>query len=141
MISEAIMTPDWVRLATEAEVTFLSLTPPEQRWLAETYELGTRTVEGGYFPGVAAPLTVLDYAGWLVATTASLPDEVAALLARAVVEDPETLARQYRHLPVGRSPLHYPIDHREARLTPVPLHPAAAEVYRLADEHAVEVSR
>ena len=145
MISEAIMTPDWVRLATEADVTFLPMTAEEQQRVAQAHQLGTRTVEAGYFPGVEQPLEVLDYAGWLVVTTASLPDDVAALLARAVVEDGERLAGQYRHLPAERSPLRYPIDHREARLTPVPLHPAAAEVYRRADEHAdertTEVSR
>ncbi len=132
MISEAIMTPDWARLATEAEVTFLPLSDTEQRWIADRYGLGTLQVPAGYFPGVDS-LDVLDYAGWFIATTTDLPDDVAALLARAVVDNSELLARQYHHLPSDHSPLAYPIDFREASKTSIPLHPAAAEVYRTAE--------
>lgn len=133
MISEAIMTPDWARLATEADVTFLPLSETERRWVADRYGLGTVQIPAGYFPGVEEPLMVLDYAGWFIATTADLPDEVAALLARAVVANSELLASQYRHLPPERSPLAYPIDYRQASRTPIALHPAAAEVYRDAE--------
>lgn len=132
MISEAIMTPDWARLAAEADVTFLSLSPDEQQWIVDRYGLGTVEIPVGYFPGVEHPLVVLDYAGWFIATTADLPDEVAALLAEAVVSNSELLARQYHHLPAERSPLTYPIDFRKASRTPIALHPAAAEVYRNA---------
>ena len=137
MISEAIMTPDWARLATEADVTFLPLSGAEQGWIHERYGLGTLEVPTGYFPGVEQPLTVLDYAGWFIATTSELPDEVAALLARAVVSSSEVLARQYHHLPAERSPLAYPIDHRSAGQTPIALHPAAAEVYRDAEKNGL----
>ncbi|CAA9404423.1 MAG: hypothetical protein AVDCRST_MAG35-1082 [uncultured Quadrisphaera sp.] len=129
MISEAIMTPDWQRLATEAQVTFLPLTDRQQRWIADRYGVGTVEVPAGYFPGLDQPLTALDYAGWFVGTTTALDDATAALIARAVVEDSEVMAGQYRHLPVDRSPLAYPIDHRTASRTPVQLHPAAARVY------------
>lgn len=130
MISEAIMTPDWVRLATEADVTFLPLSGGEQQWIADRYGLGTVELPANYFPGVEDPLVVLDYAGWFIATTTNLPDDVAALLAQAVVSDSERLAGQYRHLPRERSPLAYPIDIPEASTTPIALHPAAAQVYR-----------
>ncbi|MGI8589453.1 MAG: TAXI family TRAP transporter solute-binding subunit [Nakamurella sp.] len=133
MISEAIMTPDWARLASDADVSFLALSGAEQQWIADRYGLGTLEVPAGYFPGVAEPLVVLDYAGWFIATTIDLPDDVAALLAHAVVSNTEPLARQYHHLPSERSPLAYPIDYREASKTPIALHPAAAEVYRDAE--------
>lgn len=133
MISEAIMTPDWARLATEADVTFLPLSATEQQWIADRYGLGTLEVPAGYFPGVEHPLCVLDYAGWFIATTTDLPDDVAALLAGAVVFNSELLAGQYRHLPPERSPLAYPIDFRLASRTPIPLHPAAAQVYQDAE--------
>ena len=136
MISEAIMTPDWTRLATEAEVTFLPVTPEQQGWLADRYGLGLVTVPGGYFPGVPDPLPALDYAGWMIATTDALPDADAALLARAVVEDSEVMAQQYRHIPVERSPLAYPITVRDARATSIPLHPAAAAVYDRAEQES-----
>ena len=137
MISEAIMTPDWVQLATEAEVTFLPLTPEQQAWIADRYGLGAVEIPAGYFPGLDAPLPALDYAGWIIATTTRLPDDVAELLATAVVENAEAFARQYQHLPAERSPLAYPIDYREARMTPIPLHPAAARVYDAAEQNGV----
>ena len=132
MISEAIMTPDWARLANEADVTFLPISSDQQRWLADRYGLGTVEVPAGYFPGVPRALPALDYAGWIIATTDALPDEDAALLARAVVEDSEVLARQYRHLPVAYSPMAYPVRVEDARRASIPLHPAAAEVYEEA---------
>lgn len=134
MISEAIMTPDWQRLATEADVTFLPVTPEQHHWLADRHGLGLVEVPAGHFPGLAEPLPALDYAGWVIATTDALPDADAALIARAVVENSEVLARQYRHLPVERSPLAYPITVREARDTSIPLHPAAAAVYDEAEQ-------
>ena len=136
MISEAIMTPDWVQLATEADVVFLEPTPQEQAEISKTYGVGTVTVPANYFPGVDHSLVALDYAGWLIVTTSELPDDVARLLARAVIEDSETLARQYRHLPSERSPLAYPIDYRVARLTSIPLHPAAEAEYLANDKNA-----
>jgi uncharacterized protein len=139
MISEAIMTPDWVQLATDAEVVFLEPTPAEQATIYDKYGVGTVEVPRGYFPSQDEPLTALDYAGWLIVTTTALPDDVARLLARAVIEDSETLARQYRYLPSDRSPLAYPIDHRVARLTSIPLHPGAEAEY-LAFDRAVAVS-
>ena len=129
MISEAIMTPDWTRLAREADVTFLPLTDDQQRWLADCYGLGAVEVPAGYFPGVPHALQALDYAGWIIATTDALPDEDAALLARAIVENSEVLARQYRHLPVAYSPMAYPVEVEVARRASIPLHPAAAAVY------------
>lgn len=134
MISEAIMTPDWTRLAAEADVTFLPLTQDEEHWLADRYGLGILEVPGGFFPGVPHSLRALDYAGWIVTTTDALPDADAALLARAVVEDSATFERQYRHLPAERSPLAYPITVQAARDTSIPLHPAAAAVYDHAQQ-------
>ena len=141
MISEAIMTPDWVRLASEADVTFLPLTDQQQIWLAERYGIGAVQVPAGYFPGLEQQLPALDYAGWIIATTTRLPEAAAELLARAVVEDSEVLARQYRHLPAERSPLAYPIDYRLARNTPIPLHPAIARVYDQAQQEGSVVRR
>lgn len=129
MISEAIMTPDWQRLASEAEVTFLSLSDQQSTWIAERWGLAVLDVPAHYFPGQDQPVTALDYSDWIVATTTDLPEDVARLLARAFVEDTEYFARGYRHLPVEYSPLRYPIDYRLARRTSLPLHPAVEAEY------------
>jgi TRAP-type uncharacterized transport system substrate-binding protein len=132
MISEAIMTPVWQALSRENDVTFLSLAASESQFLEQTWGIDTLEVPAGYFPRHDAALRALDYSGWIIATTAALPDELATLLAQAVVEDSETLARQYRHLPAEYSPLRYPIDYRLSMKGPIELHPAAAAVYEQA---------
>lgn len=133
MISEAIMTPDWQDLGHNADVTFISLNDTEADAIKGRWGLGTITIPGGYLPGQTKPLRALDYSDWIVATTRSLPDETAALLARAFVKHGAEFERGYRHLPVDYSPLRYPIDHRVARHTGIELHPAAAAEYNAAD--------
>ncbi|MFB2587033.1 TAXI family TRAP transporter solute-binding subunit [Herbiconiux liukaitaii] len=132
MISEAIMTPDWIAIGEEDDSDFLSLTEVEESYLEKTWGLKSREIEADYFPNVGYPVTALDYGGWIILTTTALPDDVAALLATAIAEDSETFVRGYSHLPVRNSPLHYPIDFRIARKTPIPLHPGAEAVYDAA---------
>lgn len=134
IVSEAIMTPNWQTLARETPIRFLSLTPEEVRFLESRWGLGSIEIPHGYFPGADYPITALDYSDWICATTTSLEDGDAALLARAFVEHGEALARGYRHLPVDYSPLRYPIEFRTASRTSIPLHPAAAAVYYKAGE-------
>ncbi len=129
MISEAIMTPAWQRLGGEAEVTFLGLSEAEEQRIGERWGLECWELPAGRFPSLDAPIRVLDFSGWAILATETLPDRVAALIAEAVVEAAPALERHYRHLPVESSPLSYPLDWREARRTHVPLHPAAAKVY------------
>lgn len=136
MISEAIMTPDWQKLAEAQDVAFLSLEDDEAGWLASEYGLDTILISENYFPGWTQPIRGLNYSDWIVATTRALPDETAALLARAFIEDGEAFARSYRHLPVDYSPLRYPIDPHLARETPIPLHPAAEREYNAADNRS-----
>jgi TRAP-type uncharacterized transport system substrate-binding protein len=133
LVSEAIMTPAWAALALQNDATFLSLAPAESASLKERWGLGTIDIPSGYFPTVQAPITALDYSGWIITTTSALPDDIARLIASAVVENSAAFDRQYRHLPVDYSPLRYPIDYRLAMDAPIDLHPAAAEVYAAAD--------
>lgn len=139
MVSEAIMTPDWQALAREQNVRFLSLADAEVQRIEEKWGLGVIEIAPGYFPGQTDAVVGLDYSDWICATTTDLDDETAALLAQAFVVAGESLARGYRHFPVEYSPLRYPIDFRVAGDTPIPLHPAAARVYELANTHT-EVS-
>lgn len=132
MVSEAIMTPDWQRLATEQDVRFLTLGAAERDALAAEWGLGVIEIPAGYFPTAHTPIVALDYSDWIVATTTALDDATAALLARAFIENAEQFQRAYRHLPVDYSPLRYPIDPSVASQTSIPLHPAAAAEYARA---------
>lgn len=111
---------------------FVSLNDEETHRLCHEWGLGTVTVRAGYLTGMTEDVKTLDYSDWLVVTTTDLPDEDAALLARAVIEDPMPLEMQYPHLPVERSPLSYPITAEHTAATSVPLHSGAQAVYRAA---------
>lgn len=140
MVSEAIMTPDWQELARNGKVKFVSLTGDEAAALEGRWGLATMELPGGYFPHADQPIRALDYSGWIVAATTSLPDELARLVALAFSRNSEALARGYRHLPVDYSPLRYPIELQSVIDTPIPLHSAAAETYRLEMNRPEEVA-
>jgi TRAP-type uncharacterized transport system substrate-binding protein len=129
IISEAIMTPNWVRLSQRVPLRFVGVNGQEAGRLREDWGLGTVTVPAGYLTGMTQDVTTLDYADWLIVTTTALPDEDAALLARSVTENAAPLEMQYRHLPAERSPLSYPITAEHAAATSVPLHAGAEAVY------------
>jgi TRAP-type uncharacterized transport system substrate-binding protein len=129
IISEAIMTPNWVRLSNNVPIRFVGVSDQEAGRLRDDWGLGTVTIPAGYLTGMTQDVTTLDYADWLIVTTTALPDEDAALLARSVTENATPLEMEYRHLPVERSPLSYPITAEHAAATSVPLHAGAEAVY------------
>lgn len=132
IVAEAIMTRNWLQLAEQVPLRFISLTATELRLLEEGWGLGGITVPASYLPGMSEDVVALDYSGWLIVTTATLPEHVASLLARAITENAGPLEMQYRHLPADRSPLAYPVTVEHAACPPIPLHPAAARVYSSA---------
>lgn len=129
VIAEAVMTPQWSDLADQVRLRFVSLDEDEVESLSAQWKLGTITLPAGYLTGMSAAVRTLDFSDWLVVTTTALPDEDAACLARAVMEDANTLELQFRHLPSERSPLTYPITVEHASTTSIPLHPGAQSAY------------
>lgn len=132
IVTEAIMTQNWVRLAERIRLRFIGLADAQLRRLREEWDMRGITIPARYLPGLSEEVTTLDYSGWLIVTTSALPDQVASLLARAITENAGPLEMQYRHLPADRSPLAYPITVEHAAAAPIPLHPAADQVYRSA---------
>ena len=132
IVAEAIMTPNWVQLAEQTRLRFISLTAAQLRRLHQEWDMRGIIIPARYLPGMSEEVATLDYSGWLIVTTSALPDPVASLLARAITENAGPLEMQYRHLPADRSPLAYPITVEHATTAPIPLHPAADQVYRSA---------
>jgi TRAP-type uncharacterized transport system substrate-binding protein len=129
IIQEAIMTPWWAELAEAHEFAFLSLEPEGAATLQREYGLTTVDVPAGFLRGMDAPVTAIDFAGWLVCVREDLDDDVAALLASIMLETSDVLERQYTHIPVRSSPLAYPITPAKLAETVVPLHRAAEQCY------------
>jgi uncharacterized protein len=62
-------------------------------------------------------------------TSSDLDDDVAYAVAWVLGETRHLLEGQYRHLPLERSPVTYPLDPPTMGRTPIPLHPGAARYY------------
>lgn len=89
------------------------------------------SLEPGELPGLEHQVRTLEWGNWAVMVRRDMPDDLAGLIARVMVEDREIFESKYTHLPIERSPLHYPIT--PAKLSAsgaVPLHPAAAEYFK-----------
>src|SRR5262249_29547339 len=85
-----------------------------------------------YLRGMTEESEFLDFSHFLLLGTSALPHDVAYALAWSLVEQFETLERQYRHIPPERSPGSYPLDPKAVCQTPIPLHPGAERYYREA---------
>lgn len=129
VIQEAIMTPWWSGLAESRDLAFLGLAPDAVLALEREYGLSTVELPAGYLRGMDAPVTAIDFAGWLVCVREDLDDDIAELLAAIMLETSDVLERQYTHIPVRDSALAYPITPAKLAQTRVPLHPAAERCY------------
>jgi TRAP-type uncharacterized transport system substrate-binding protein len=129
ILQEAIMTPPWQTLANERDLVFISVEDPALDRLEREWGWPRGSLPAGYFRGLDQPLQTLDFSDFLVFVRADLPDDLAYVLARLMVETRGDIEARYRHIPPERSPLSYPIDPRRMATTPIPLHPGAARYY------------
>ena len=126
---EAIMTWHW--FTDRRQMRFLEIDEPQLQSLNQDYGYQRAVIDAGEFRGLARPVPTLDWSQWLVLVRSDMPDDVARLMARVIVEDRDDFEVKYRHIPVMESPLHYPIRPEELWKTmPVPLHPGARSYYR-----------
>jgi TRAP-type uncharacterized transport system substrate-binding protein len=129
IIQEAIMTPWWRDLTESHDLAFLGLEPQAATALERDLSLTAVEVPPAYLRGIDAPLRAIDFSGWLVMVRDDMPDEIAGMLARAMVQSSDFFEAQYRHIPVRSSALTYPITPERLTDTRIPLHPGAREVY------------
>jgi TRAP-type uncharacterized transport system substrate-binding protein len=126
---EAVMT--WHQLIERRPLTFLPIEPSVLDELYQKYGLVRADIEPGEHEGVDYPVPTVDFSDWLFCVRADMPDEVARLIAEVMVEDRAVFEGRYTHMPVERSPLHYPIRAEKICQTgPVPLHPGAERYFR-----------
>ena len=107
------------------------LLTPEPPVLEAMQALGWRkvTIPAGKYPGVTAEHTCLDFSGWPIYTSASLPDEMAYQVCGAIAARAEHIPWDERCF-TGIDQLGQDTD---ATPMDVPLHPGAERWYR---EHA-----
>ena len=132
IVQEAIMTPWWDDLARSRNLRFLTLEPEAAASIKREYGLATMQVGAGYLTGMDSAVNAIDFSGWQVVVRDDLDSEVATLLTAVMCETSDVLEAQYRHLPVRKSPLDYPITPARLAEVAIPLHDAAAEYYARA---------
>lgn len=137
LIHEAIMTPNWQRIAEHKEVTYLDVDAAVADAFAE-WRWPTATVPNGYLPTLDRDLTALEFADFPLLCRADLPDDVASMIAWCMVATRSVIEGQYRHLPPERSQITYPLEPKAVATTPVPLHPAAEATYVALGEDGTE---
>jgi TRAP-type uncharacterized transport system substrate-binding protein len=130
VFQEAIMTPWWRDLLAVRRMNLLSIEPAVIDELGRLYGWQRGDLPAGYFPGLAEPVTALDYSDFIVMVRDDLPDDIAYLLTWCLVETRDQLEHQYRHLPPERSPVSYPLVPSRMAQTPIELHPAARRYYQ-----------
>lgn len=126
VFDEAIMTPRWKNLTKQYDVRFL---PVEEAVLQqlETRGLKRAVIEKERFPQLTEDVPTIDFSGWLIHCRASLPDEVAYLVAKVIDENRDAFAQR---IP-PHSGLTSSIDPAKfAGRMPIPLHPGAERYYR-----------
>jgi TRAP-type uncharacterized transport system substrate-binding protein len=135
---EAIMLPEWQRATTERETCFVPMEPEALALLESELGWPSATLPPKYLPDLDFELRTLDFSDFLVLVHEDMPDDVASFRTWCMNETSEAIERQYRHLPADRTPVGYPLDPRQLRQTPIPLHPAAERYYadRVESEEA-----
>src|SRR5882757_5664788 len=131
VLQEAIMMPDWQQMARKGDVQFLSFEPEALRRLAAK-GMPSATIPAGYFEGWSEEIRALEFSDFLVFCRTDLPDDVAYLIASAMVQSRENFERGYRHIPRMSSSVTYPLDPAAMARTMIPLHPGAERYYREA---------
>jgi TRAP-type uncharacterized transport system substrate-binding protein len=132
VVQEAIMTPWWRDVLAKRGFRFLPLEPAALARLESAYGWHGASIAAGFFDDQPADVPCLEFSDFLVFTHADLPDDVARCAAWALTETRELFERQYRHIPVDRSPVTYPLDPVKMANAPIPLHPGALAHYREA---------
>jgi len=136
LITEAIMMPQWQRIAAKRPVRYLAWGDDVlTAFAAEGWP--SATVAAGYLPGLAEDLRTLDFSDFALLCPRTLADDVAYLAVWCMVKTRRALEAQYAHLPPDHSPVTYPLVPADMARTPIPLHPAAAGAYADLDDNPV----
>lgn len=130
IVQEAVMTSYWSELANKLDLVFLEIEPKARDMFKRDYGIDSKTLRKDYLRGIDRDMAFLDFSHFALIATTDLADDIAYALAWCLIERYETLEMQYRHIPPERSPVHYPIDPKEAWRLPIPLHPGAERYFR-----------
>jgi TRAP-type uncharacterized transport system substrate-binding protein len=132
VLQEAIMTPWWADVVERQGAHVLPAEQHALNQLRERYGIEAKPLAADHWPGLVDEIPAVDFSDFLFVVRSDMPSDLAHLLTWALVETREKAERQYRHLPVNRSPLTYPLVPAKMATTAIPLHPGATDYYTRA---------
>ena len=124
------MTPGWARFIEGGKAVPLPVEDAAVDQLCRDHGFRRNEIPAGYSNTLDEPLKTLDFSDFLIVVRDDMPEEVAHLLAWCAVESRTEFERQFRSMPVNRSPVTYPLEPRKMAQTSIPMHPGAARYFR-----------
>lgn len=132
VLTEAIMTPGWVRFIEERKAVPLPVEDAALAQLVREHGFRENQIPAGFWNTLTEPLKTLDFSDFLIVVRDDMPEEVAHLLAWCAVESRTEFERQFLSMPVNRSPVTYPLDPKKMAQTAIAMHPGAQRYYQEA---------
>ena len=127
---EGIMTPGWYEWVEKTKVRFIPFERAALASLQRDYGLRPATLAKGR---LQAPedIPCLDFSHWAVFVRDDIDEQTAHRITAVLVEHRAEMEARFRHMPVERSPMTYPVDpHKMWKGLGAPLHPGAERYYR-----------
>jgi TRAP transporter TAXI family solute receptor len=130
VFNEAIMVPQWHELVEKVPMRFIPMEQKVLDKLAADYGL-----KAGVFPKgrlkADRDIACIDWSDWALLVRDDMPEDLAYRITAIMVEERAEMESRYRHLPLDRSPMTYPIDpYSMWQGIGAPLHPGAERYYR-----------
>lgn len=126
---EGIMTPGWYEWVEKTKVRFIPFAPNALANLQRDYGLRPATLAKGRL-GAPTEVPCLDFSHWAIIVRDDMDEEVAYRITAVLVEHRAEMEARFRHMPVERSPMTYPVDpYTMWKGLGAPLHPGAERYY------------
>jgi TRAP-type uncharacterized transport system substrate-binding protein len=130
ILHEAIMEPLWHATAANTALSYLSLEPEVLTAMEVELACSAMEIPAGWLTGMDEPVSTVDFSGFVVVVRDDMEADVARVLASIMDETVDRfIGLNYRHLPVDRSAVRFPVTRADLTSTPIPLHDAVAEYY------------
>ena len=130
VFNEGIMVPQWYELVESVPMRFIAMEESVLARLKQEYALRPATLPKGRLKA-DRDIPCLDWSNWAIIARDDMSDDLAYRIVSVMVEERAELEARYRHLPVERSPMTYPVDpYKMCKGLGAPLHPGAERYYR-----------
>ena len=130
LFNEAIMVPQWHELVEKVPIRFIPMEENALKELNSKFGFRPAILSKNHFK-LDQDIPCLDWSNWAVVVREDMPEDIAYRITAVMVEERGEMEARYRHLPIERSPMSYPIDPFTMwKGLGAPLHAGAERYYR-----------